>query len=104
MNTNVNIKLLKYKNNIYNGKICDTGWQDIVINYLGNITRCWHDEVSPSLGNIYDDTFNLYKYPQICVSELPCGCRNYYYDEVCIKDGSKSEMKKLISGFVKPIG
>jgi MoaA/NifB/PqqE/SkfB family radical SAM enzyme len=104
MCTNVGIKQISYKSNIYTGKMCDTGWRDIVINYDGSITRCWHDKISSWVGNLYSDTLNLYDRPMPCVTTEPCGCRNYYYDEVCIKDGSKSEMKKLIKGFVKPFG
>jgi MoaA/NifB/PqqE/SkfB family radical SAM enzyme len=103
MCTEVSIKQIDFSELRYPGVMCDTGWKDIIIDYNGDVRRCWNDNYI--MGNIYNSDFNFMPGPLPCGVSI-CGCRCYMYDEVCFKNGGKwiNEMKSLIKGYVKPGG
>jgi hypothetical protein len=83
------------------GGMCYTGWRDIYIPSDGIIHRCANDLVG--IGNIFTGELNLASGETPCSCGL-CGCRNYLYDEVVLKDGSRRHMQALIDGFVPCLG
>jgi hypothetical protein len=85
----------------FTGKDCATGYTDIYIHTDGTVRRCGNDNVV--IGNIFDGTLALTQCDTPC-SCIRCGCRNYLYDEVVLKDGAKKYMQALIDGFVPCMG
>lgn len=83
------------------GKLCYTGWKDIYIPADGLVHRCANHNVV--IGNIMTNELNLTTKEIPCSCSL-CGCRNYLYDEVVVKDGSRKYMQALIDGFVPCMG